>query len=514
MDTRSGIRAFDKTGKQGFVISHADKVLYPSKKSPTGVTTLTEAFSGGQMKFETAIEDQYELEDPIIDPLVKEYIDSLLSESIVKTFTLLSVDWVQKEDNLFSQELFCIGIKPNMLLNYGLMPKASSYPTNDEFEVFSHIKYISTDVDTITVYADSDLSNSEDINIMIKGMDAGKNAPLTDPDLESILDRLSVLENQVGSGGNNEPNINMGSIINSIYPLGSILITFDENFNPNIVFGMENNWEKIDGGYTLVSANSTSTDTDFNASGKIGGEKNHKLLSEELPKHGHKLASTGIYGNGYYRSRANATDSETEYDPSQVMSVLEIPTVTKTISTYPTAFTGSDVMGDWDSKTEVPHNNMPPYMTVYMWKRIDVTGGIINGGGNSSTDTSSCLNYKDISITPQNITETMQMRTENISAYVESGYSVDEYSFIVKVVYDAEDRNGEYIVGPMTTNIYSLMNNWTIYAGTVADDAHRITLSSTYINSNKMIGWYPSHFGSSINSISVTSIQIRLKKLS
>ena len=248
MDTRSGIRAFDKTGKQGFVISHADKVLYPSKKSPTGVTTLTEAFGGGQMKFETAIEDQYELEDPIIDPLVKEYIDSLLSESIVKTFTLLSVDWVQKEDNLFSQELFCIGIKPNMLLNYGLMPKTSSYPTNDEFEVFSHIKYISTDVDTITVYADSDLSNSEDINIMIKGMDAGKNAPSTDPDLESILDRLSVLENQVGSGGNNEPNINMGSIINSIYPLGSILITFDENFDPNIVFGMENNWEKIDGG--------------------------------------------------------------------------------------------------------------------------------------------------------------------------------------------------------------------------------------------------------------------------
>ena len=64
----------------------------------------------------------------------------------------------------------------------------------------------------------------------------------------------------------------MCSIINSIYPLGSILITFDENFDPNIVFGMENNWEKIDGGYTLVSANSTSTDIDFNASGKTGGE--------------------------------------------------------------------------------------------------------------------------------------------------------------------------------------------------------------------------------------------------
>lgn len=66
----------------------------------------------------------------------------------------------------------------------------------------------------------------------------------------------------------------------------------------------------------------------------------------------------------------------------------------------------------------------------------------------------------------------------------------------------------------MTTNIYSLMNNWTIYAGTVADDAHRITLSSTYINSNKRIGWYSSHFGSSINSIYVTGIQLRLKKLS
>ncbi len=84
-------------------------------------------------------------------------------------------------------------------------------------------------------------------------------------------------------------------------------------------------------------------DSDFNTAGKTGGEKSHVLTEAEIPAHAHKtqLIQWGT-GTGQFQFNTggqwgNAVDG-----------------------------------GPWSGNTggNQPHNNMPPYYTVYIWQRV------------------------------------------------------------------------------------------------------------------------------------------------
>lgn len=138
--------------------------------------------------------------------------------------------------------------------------------------------------------------------------------------------------------------IDLSSLWDQIYPVGSIYITANAT-NPSVLFG--GTWEQLKGKF-LVGVD--SSDTDFETSGKTGGEKTHTLTVDEMPSHNHLL-----YGSPY--GSANWVEEgvqRVKYDVDK-----------KTASnTYTLA------QPVWNTGDSQAHNNLPPYMTVYMWKRI------------------------------------------------------------------------------------------------------------------------------------------------
>jgi microcystin-dependent protein len=84
------------------------------------------------------------------------------------------------------------------------------------------------------------------------------------------------------------------------------------------------------------------------------GETGHILKAEEMPSHRHAayidVGSTSI-GKGYSLARAG---SSTALRYSQNL----------------TGYAGGTGASETTAGTVQPHNNMPPFHTVYIWKRI------------------------------------------------------------------------------------------------------------------------------------------------
>lgn len=139
------------------------------------------------------------------------------------------------------------------------------------------------------------------------------------------------------NGNFNIPSLEFSMIIDLIYPIGSIYMTVsDTNPFETIKFGV---WEKIENRFLLASSN-------IHMNGETGGEENHTLLINEMPKHSHKMKYDSI---GWTAIRQS----------SGTNGILENNT-----SSYDGQYSTEEV-GNGNA-----HNNMPPYLAVNMWKRI------------------------------------------------------------------------------------------------------------------------------------------------
>lgn len=173
----------------------------------------------------------------------------------------------------------------------------------------------------------------------------------------------------------------LNRLAGQLYPVGSIYMNVN-NVEPSAIFG--GSWERMPSGRMLVNSGD-----DFNL-GQIGGEKEHRLTEDELASHSHdvnningnttstaKLVgkfSSSIRPNGDitdvpYRNGFGIVSKESEYgihakdggdsSPGRnyVIDASHSHTVNLNISMLP-------------SGKNQPHNNMPPYIVVNMWKRI------------------------------------------------------------------------------------------------------------------------------------------------
>ena len=129
-------------------------------------------------------------------------------------------------------------------------------------------------------------------------------------------------------------------IIDWIFPPGHILQTTNENYNPNKVF-KGTTWTRIKDRFLLSAGDTYSA-------GNTGGEASHTLTIEEMPSHRHYLKYGGAY-IGYLNSNASQSNGEPLYK-------YNVP--------RENALHGEDMGGSQ------PHNNMPPFLTVYTWQRI------------------------------------------------------------------------------------------------------------------------------------------------
>ena len=127
----------------------------------------------------------------------------------------------------------------------------------------------------------------------------------------------------------------LDDILSTIYPVGSIYLSVDET-SPASLFGGE--WTSI-GGKFLLGADTTYT------AGSTGGEVNHTLTVNELPEHNHEQSVVGV----------RSGDSPKTYVSWNANNLYG-----NTASSYTHTFnTGGNKA----------HNNMPPYLAVYMWER-------------------------------------------------------------------------------------------------------------------------------------------------
>lgn len=138
-------------------------------------------------------------------------------------------------------------------------------------------------------------------------------------------------------------------IVDLIYPVGSIYISVNAA-NPGTIMG--GTWVSFGTGKTLVGVD--SADTDFNAPEKVGGEKAHTLTIAEMPSHRHDTLPS--YGSNNLTTNTN---NHGKMMGAASSAGWATNAVNDDANNHPIKLTGGDGA----------HNNMPPYVTTYMWKR-------------------------------------------------------------------------------------------------------------------------------------------------
>lgn len=126
--------------------------------------------------------------------------------------------------------------------------------------------------------------------------------------------------------------INGKTIFDMVYPVGAIYISASE-VNPSVLFG--GTWEQVQDRFLLGAGSSYQA-------GSTGGEATHTLTIDEMPRHNHEIDNLNASGN---------------------------PTPYMTVQAQDKKGYGGNVQTMFAGGSQ-PHNNMPPYLAVYIWKRV------------------------------------------------------------------------------------------------------------------------------------------------
>ena len=151
----------------------------------------------------------------------------------------------------------------------------------------------------------------------------------------------------------------LAEIMLALYPVGAVYISVNST-SPASLFGGE--WTQINGRFLLGTGapenndDGTSPGNYDKTLGSKGGEATHTLTKSEMPEHGHNaLKEAPGWGEsmtlspwtGYFKNDAFTDAGSSGY--------------TAEFWEYkPLKGTGEGLA----------HNNMPPYLAVYMWKRV------------------------------------------------------------------------------------------------------------------------------------------------
>ncbi len=130
-------------------------------------------------------------------------------------------------------------------------------------------------------------------------------------------------------------------LMDKVWPVGSIYMSLDA-IDPSVRFGGV--WERIENAFLLAAG-------DRHPAGESGGAETVTLTQAQMPKHTH-VHNDYIQGyvNTNYRDGIDTYASPTQELAGGDRQALQGGT--------------SSAGGDQ------PHNNMPPYLAVNVWKRI------------------------------------------------------------------------------------------------------------------------------------------------
>lgn len=112
------------------------------------------------------------------------------------------------------------------------------------------------------------------------------------------------------------------------FPVGSIFMSYESTSPSSFIGGT---WTQIKDTFLLAAGSTYSARS-------TGGEATHKLTVDEMPSHSHTFNAS--QDNGTYIRQAHGCSAD-----------------------YTTSISTNAVGGN------AAHNNMPPYLVVYIWRR-------------------------------------------------------------------------------------------------------------------------------------------------
>lgn len=174
--------------------------------------------------------------------------------------------------------------------------------------------------------------------------------------------------NLVVTKGNNTTNKIEVTNISKIYPIGSIYLS-TVSTNPATLFGI-GTWQALPAGRVLIAQGRADWGTTYN-NGNTGGEATHTLTVNESASHNHTgSANTAGSTHTHTLSLEQRHGKDGAWQTTAFFSNGDTGTKGQRVSTTLSA-AGAHTHNISINNTggNQPHNNMQPYLVVYMWKR-------------------------------------------------------------------------------------------------------------------------------------------------
>ena len=143
-----------------------------------------------------------------------------------------------------------------------------------------------------------------------------------------------------------------------IYPVGSVYINVSDSTSPATLFGF-GTWVATGVGRVLVGI--SASDTEFDTIGETGGEKTHTLTDVESGEKGHNHTQDA---HGHTSDMVGTITTGTG---STAATCAMGGAGTPTYYSISNATATNQAVGA--SNASSAHNNIQPYLTVYMWAR-------------------------------------------------------------------------------------------------------------------------------------------------
>lgn len=165
-------------------------------------------------------------------------------------------------------------------------------------------------------------------------------------------------------------NKHLNEIISLIYPVGAVYISA-VNTNPSTLFG--GTWEQIKDKFILSAGDTYSA-------GATGGEANHTLSAAEMPVHKHDVSvpssgasttgSGGVHTHLGYYIADTVTNGASRRLVSNQYGATSVDEVNASAGAHTHSTPNhSHTVSESNKGSGSAHNNMPPYLAVYVWKR-------------------------------------------------------------------------------------------------------------------------------------------------
>lgn len=229
----------------------------------------------------------------------------------------------------------------------------------------TYIKNIQGNSNKLTIVKGNDVSSIINIDNVPNAIKATQDSRGQKIDT-TYIKNISVSDNTltVYKGDGSATNLDIISF-DQIYPIGAIYIS-TVSTNPAILFKI-GNWEALPAGRVLLAQGTSTWGVNYSA-GSTGGEDKHTLTVSESASHNHTGSATTSGSTHIHALTMQASHGKSGNGGVPRFSDGDMWSAYKT-QNLSAAGEHSHAITINNSGGGQAHNNMQPYLSVYMWKR-------------------------------------------------------------------------------------------------------------------------------------------------